>query len=659
MSYNFWTIKFIKEDAEKSYFPKAKLRLEAHTAYEVENAYGMTESEPTSKSHIFDIPEEISDKRGSIFVRIKSDIGNILFEVGFNEQCIRSDYSKKMFDHTLLWKKGFFDRLYPNTWIGINVLSNPIKNSFSRKKLFYLIDPFQYSHEKHRYSDSSVLKPYVGSSEGYSLTPKAVHDGRINSIEISSDCLFNEILFSVFDDDMYPIDENKEADNDEYEFDDYDDNLKKILKVESTPTRLNLLLATEIESIELIQKILNEKEIYTHVEPYDSKTRNFENLINKDNEVFITYDGIEHVFDNTVYDVLSDISMSAICIKLIEDPRLIAVHKNNLLLLKSLNHKNLKITHRGETEVFSPLHFACALGIYNIVDYLLKQIETKINLPFSFSTPLHYAASRKQNHKILELLILANAKINSVIHVDSPLDEAYRIKCDQNIKILESHGAKRGYEISIFSAISANNLDMVKRHIKNDSSVIFKNISDQSVLRFATRSKNIEIFKLLFQHGATIDNNGEENILNDVDDILILEYLIKQGADVNFIDDNGKSPLHNAPNVEVAQTLIRNGARIDSLSDANITPLDYQYDCENFSVAKIIKNAGGNFSNIDYAVSFGEIEDVEKFLEQGITINYKSKYDRTLLDIAHLYSYRSDRNDMMDFLKSKGAKFSP
>ena len=126
---------------------------------------------------------------------------------------------------------------------------------------------------------------------------------------------------------------------------------------------------------------INEKKIDTGEKPYDRKTRNLENIINEDNEVFISYDGIEHVFDNTIYNKLCDIDKTACYSELIRDPRLIAVHKNNLSLLKSLNHKILKIARTladmQGSEHIAHEHLIEALS-YRAMDRILRHLTEAI-----------------------------------------------------------------------------------------------------------------------------------------------------------------------------------------------------------------------------------------------------------------------------------------
>lgn len=79
----------------------------------------------------------------------------------------------------------------------------------------------------------------------------------------------------------------------------------------------------------------------------------------------------------------------------------------------------------------------------------------------------------------------------------------------------------------------------------------------------------------------------------------IPEQLIELGADVTSVDRKGRTPLHNALYVAVAQLLIKRGADPSSTDQSGMTPLHHAVDGKLTQIVKLLIASGANLSITD------------------------------------------------------------
>ncbi len=94
---------------------------------------------------------------------------------------------------------------------------------------------------------------------------------------------------------------------------------------------------------------------------------------------------------------------------------------------------------------------------------------------------------------------------------------------------------------------------------------------------------NVEMARLLIEHGADINGQGEDgdaalHMFAGREDISILEFLLSQGANVNVRSRQGETPLHHAAQegcLKAARLLVSKGADVSAKTQEGKTPLDY------------------------------------------------------------------------------------
>ncbi|MBV0899564.1 MAG: ankyrin repeat domain-containing protein [Wolbachia endosymbiont of Fragariocoptes setiger] len=85
---------------------------------------------------------------------------------------------------------------------------------------------------------------------------------------------------------------------------------------------------------------------------------------------------------------------------------------------------------------------------------------------------------------------------------------------------------------------------------------------------------NVEAAKCLLNHGANID--GIEPLMYNNIESEFAELLIKKGANVNYQDSYGHTPLHVAAyngDLDKCKLLLKHGAILESASNVGRTPL--------------------------------------------------------------------------------------
>ena len=90
--------------------------------------------------------------------------------------------------------------------------------------------------------------------------------------------------------------------------------------------------------------------------------------------------------------------------------------------------------------------------------------------------------------------------------------------------------------------------------------------------------KRHEIIKYLLSTGADVNSVDDEGVsvfmyAVDTDDINIVDLIWKTGADRNTIAHDGSCAIYHANNVEIIKTLIKDGANINYKNSAGATPL--------------------------------------------------------------------------------------
>ena len=160
-----------------------------------------------------------------------------------------------------------------------------------------------------------------------------------------------------------------------------------------------------------------------------------------------------------------------------------------------------------------------------------------------------------------------------------------------------------------------------------------------TVLQGAVKKNDMDMVKLLVDHGAKIDGTGFWQGVGSplgiaiglgINNISMVEFLISQGADVNGIGNfaGGESYLATAVtrgNLPVIRILLQNGADIHKKDYSGKTPLAIAIKNKNISIVKVlVSGSPAGINDFDYAglaVIYDDIEILKYLISQGADVN--------------------------------------
>ena len=172
-----------------------------------------------------------------------------------------------------------------------------------------------------------------------------------------------------------------------------------------------------------------------------------------------------------------------------------------------------------------------------------------------------------------------------------------------------------------------------------------------TILLIAIKKREIDLIKVLIQHGACVDPITGSNVCPLLraagqGDLDIVKLLIQNGADVNSKGIAGRTTLHGVIEfhptncIEIMEILLKNGASVNALDNCNCSPLHHAAKIGNVKIARFLVENGCNIhitskiedQAIHLAASRGarEYVDVVKFLIScGANVNSSTKWGYT------------------------------
>jgi ankyrin repeat protein len=244
------------------------------------------------------------------------------------------------------------------------------------------------------------------------------------------------------------------------------------------------------------------------------------------------------------------------------------------------------------------LHYAVDKGHKEVAELLIAA-GADLNTQDNYGkAPLHYAAAQFAE-EICEALIAAGADVNLRDNLGfTPLDYSW------SFGIIEDSGGKTSSELraeeSIHGAVEQGNIEWIKQHLVNGADVNDVNDFGRTALHYIN---NIRVRdEVGFYHPAA---SAEMTVI-------VFNILMDEGADLNAKDIDNSTPLHFASYIgqyNVAKLLITNGANINSKDRLEAAPLHI-------------------------AVKFGQKRIVELLIDAGADFNAKDKYGKAPLHVA-------------------------
>lgn len=317
--------------------------------------------------------------------------------------------------------------------------------------------------------------------------------------------------------------------------------------------------------------------------------------------------------------------------------------------------------------------------------------------------------------KILQLLILKGAKVDVEYYDgETPLSIAMESGNSDIVDTIRNAGGKLKKPNPAFDlsrAVEREDYLAVKTMLKNGVNPNAPGALNWTPLITASYRGSLEFVKLLIAHGAKVDlvplddgYRGDTALAYaaEANNIEVVKYLLKNGANPNSFESYGQSPLSQAASkgaVESGEILLAAGAKFNyawkegsvlvsacrgigggtanadrfarmllkrgakvNMSGARfeLQPLYAAISIGRASTAKILLDAGANVNIrsesgetlLMVAVGSGSVDAVKLILKQKIDINAKAAKNITALKIANNLT----TSEIADLLKSAGAK---
>jgi ankyrin repeat protein len=252
-------------------------------------------------------------------------------------------------------------------------------------------------------------------------------------------------------------------------------------------------------------------------------------------------------------------------------------------------------------------------------------------------TPLLEAVAN--NHlEMVKHLLTHGADINDQIHMYTPLILAIRKSHDEIAEYLIAQGADlgeicetKGYT-PIAYAVEQGNLRLVKKLIEAGVLIDEEDSMEHTPLTRAVWMGNLEMVKLLIDLGADIEGRCRRGwtpllwAIHKDTDVHIVKYLIKKGAKLDVLDedgDKGKLPIVNAQNPKIVKCLIKGGASVWGTVN----------HCDDSAVFKACMD--GNYKKVKYLVRAGavlykgEVDEILSRYEKETTKREATKREAT------------------------------
>jgi len=304
-----------------------------------------------------------------------------------------------------------------------------------------------------------------------------------------------------------------------------------------------------------------------------------------------------------------------------QTPLFFAIRNDSPSTINVLVENNAKLTAR-DTQGNSLLHAAVRWNAKNSANLLIDMGADLNVFSLNGNTPLHDSVALGMSE--METLLINKKADLEVRNIDG------------NTPFME---AVRGGLVSSIDKLAANGADPMTRNIRGDTP-----------LHVAVSMERTDLVTMILRMGTSIHARNTRNrtpfqIALGVSPAMV-STLLASGR-INSSDDMGNSALHVALQERASSDIIRiivsNGARINAVDNNGKTPLRLAVDLNMWEAAKIISDSGADpfMAAVDNKspaeISFVKGLECIRALFSGRAINARDSSGNTILHIAARY----------------------
>ena len=335
----------------------------------------------------------------------------------------------------------------------------------------------------------------------------------------------------------------------------------------------------------------------------------------------------------------------------------------NFLINKIINIFNILLNeceNSTDARGNNCLHIACMFSNKVLLnEYLIKNYADINSVNNQGESPL-LITSREGDYDCLQLLIKNKADVNKVDNYGiSPLITASLNGYLNCIELLIENNSDINYKDSSGSTsliIAAKNGQLKSVELLIEKCADINNFGFKSPFLAACESGNHDCVKLFIDKGIDVyqvdsENNTALSLVSLSSDYKSVELLINKCLDVNAVNNNGKTPLILAcelqkNNFECVELLIKNGADVNKIDNEGYTALLLQSLNGNFECVKLLIENGADINMVDnknntpllLAARTKNYKCIELLIDKCLDVNVVNNLGNTPLLIASQYS---------------------
>ena len=333
--------------------------------------------------------------------------------------------------------------------------------------------------------------------------------------------------------------------------------------------------------------------------------------------------------------------------------------KKLLLVIEKVNEKN----HRG----IAPLHLACASGSTELVNVLLEGgANTDVERGDGMK-PLHIACDAGHT-KVVSALLAGGADVSTTIESSerytgfTPLMFAARLGNADVVRVLLDYNAdmdvaKRDGFTALHLAALNGNTEICRLLVERGVDYQQADESGYFPMQLATRHNQYDVVNAFLESGIDPDSCARLELTSlhiaaFICDARLIWLLIRGGANVNARNADATTPLHVAAGREQGrvsmQLLLANGAELDPIDNEGDTPLHNACYKGYYQNARLLLRRGAANSPkndsettpLHLAAAVGSEETVEALVKYGADVEARNRDRQTPYRVASEQGHR-------------------